>query len=166
MSEDAKSRHLKVFLRMYGIVSLILFSILLFNFVIKNPALDTGGSLHWLIWDGVDGHVGPMLFVIYLVWAIFFILAANEPARYAGFLDFTMWANLAHGALMIPMAFDSSHLYHSKFLTDIPFILILAAGIYLLRPSRERSAVGYRHIPGSQHSPPAPSIAGGLNGEP
>jgi hypothetical protein len=156
MSEDTKSRTLKVFLRIYGIVSLILFSVLLFNFAIKNPALDTGGSLHWLIWDGVDGHVGPMVFVIYLVWAIFFFLAANEPERYAGFLDFTMWANLAHGALMIPMALDASHLYHGKFLTDIPFVLVLAAGIYRLRPSREQSDVGYGSRPASQNSPPAP----------
>jgi hypothetical protein len=69
------------------------------------------------------------------VWGVFFFLAANNPPQYRSFLDFTLWANLAHGLLMVPMALEGSHLYHSKFLTDIPFVLILAIGIYLLRPT-------------------------------
>jgi FtsH-binding integral membrane protein len=99
------------------------------------PGLYPGGTFHWLIWDRPEGHVAPMLFAIYLVWGLFFFLAANNPLKYESFLTFTMWANLVHGLLMVPMAlFDTSHMYHSKFLTDIPFILGLSAGIYLLRP--------------------------------
>jgi hypothetical protein len=45
------------------------------------------------------------------------------PAAYLLFLDFTMWANLAHGLLMVPQALGSRE-YHSKFLTDIPWILL------------------------------------------
>ncbi|WP_422877876.1 DUF6632 domain-containing protein [Ktedonosporobacter rubrisoli] len=74
-----------------------------------------------------------MLFVIYLVWGIFFFPAANNPIKYRSFLDFTMCADLVHGLLMVPMALmDGS--YSSKFLTDIPFLLILAIGIAFLRP--------------------------------
>lgn len=141
MSEATKLKRLKVFLRVYGGLSLPLFGFLSFNFLIQNPEFNPGGSLHWLIWDDVSGHVGPMVFVIYLVMGVFFFLAANDPIRYRSFLDFTIWANLAHGLLMIPMAFHHPPLYYSKFLTDIPFVLILAAGIYLLRPRSDRSSL-------------------------
>jgi hypothetical protein len=43
---------------------------------------------------------------------------------------------------MVPMAlFDTSDMYHSKFLTDIPFILGLSAGIYLLRPKKRNEVI-------------------------
>ncbi len=134
MNEEVKQKWLRTFLRVYGILSFLIFGSLSLGFLIQTPHMNPGGPLHWLIWDDVTGHVGPMLFVIYLVWGIFFFPAANDPIKYRTFLDFTMWANLAHGLLMVPMALEGSHMYHSKFLTDIPFILILAIGIYLLRP--------------------------------
>jgi hypothetical protein len=74
-----------------------------------------------------------MLMVIYIVWGIFLLLAARDPQRYASFLSFTMWANLAHGLLMAVQAATEIQHYWSKFLTDIPFVLILAVGIYLWR---------------------------------
>jgi hypothetical protein len=44
-----------------------------------------------------------------------------------------MWANLAHGLLMaVQAATEISH-YWSKYLTDIPFVVILALGIFLWR---------------------------------
>jgi hypothetical protein len=138
MNEDKKSKYLKVFLRVYGVLTFLIFGILSIGFLIQAPSMNPGGSLHWLIWDQVTDHVGPMLAVIYLVWGVFFFLAANAPSRYRSFLDFTMWANFAHGLIMIPMAFDASHLYHSKLLTDIPFILILALGIFIFRPQSSR----------------------------
>jgi hypothetical protein len=50
--------------------------------------------------------------------------------------NFTMWANLAHGLLMVVRAAMSwIDRYWSKFLTDIPAVLILALGMYLLRLS-------------------------------
>jgi hypothetical protein len=42
-----------------------------------------------------------------------------------------MWANLAHGLLMVPYSLTQPE-YHSKFLTDIPWILGLSAAIFLL----------------------------------
>jgi uncharacterized protein DUF6632 len=42
----------------------------------------------------------PMLFIIYIVWGVFFFLAARKPLAYVSFLSFTMWANLFHGLLM------------------------------------------------------------------
>ena len=75
-----------------------------------------------------------MLSLIYLVWAVYLWVAAAQPVAYRSFLDFTMWANLAHGLVMIPGALE--HGYHSKLLTDIPWVLLLSAAIAVLRPAR------------------------------
>lgn len=126
---------LAVFLRIYGWISIILFSVLLIAFNVNTTALQDGGSLQWLIWDKVTDHVGPMLFSIYIVWSIFLVRAANDSQRHAFFLSFSTWANVAHVAVMVPQAMSMHH-YHSKFLTDIPWILLLPAGILLLTPKR------------------------------
>ena len=141
MNEISKIRKLQVFLRIYGMLSLLIFGILAVAFLFRIPEFNPDGRFHWLIWDDVYGHVAPMLIVIYLTWSIFFFVASKDPVRYISFLDFTMWANLAHGLVMIPMAFDSG-VYHSKFLTDIPFILFLSLGLYWLRPSTEKTKTG------------------------
>lgn len=141
---DNDNQHLntatfRVFLRVYGVLTLAIFVSLLVGFIAQSPLLaEHGGALNWTIWNdvrcgGEHLHVPPMLMVIYVVWGVFLLRAARDPAGYASFLGFTMWANLAHGLLMAVQAATEIDRYWSKFLTDIPFVLILAAGIYLWR---------------------------------
>ena len=134
---DSKLAMLKRFLRIYGWLSLVLFGGLLIGFTIQAPALDVDGRWHWLIWDRVTDHVAPMLFVVYIVWSIFIIRAARDPLANRMFLDFTAWANLAHGLSMVPHALMTPE-YHVKFLTDIPWVLLPAIALWLLRPSNTR----------------------------
>ncbi|MGV0741391.1 DUF6632 domain-containing protein [Mycolicibacterium sp. XJ870] len=139
MSNDSSPK-LRVFLRVYGILTLIIFGLLFAGFMVQTPLLaEQGGVLNWAIWNDVrfggdHAHVPPMLLLIYVVWGVFLLRAAGNPRAYSSFLDFTMWANLAHGVLMVGQAFTDLDRYWSKFLTDIPFVLILAVGIYLWRP--------------------------------
>lgn len=138
---------LTTFLRVYGALSLIVFVPLFAGFLVQTPLLaENGGVLNWLVWNDVrsghdHAHVPPMLFLIYIVWGAFLLLAARKPLAYTSFLDFTMWANLLHGLLMAGQALMDVDRYWSKFLTDIPFVLILALGIYLLRPARTTNEV-------------------------
>jgi hypothetical protein len=135
-----KRKMLSVFLRVYGALTLIIFSLLFVGFMVQTPLLaEHGGALNWTIWNDVrfgsdHAHVPPMLLLIYVVWGVFLLRAAGDPPAYSSFLDFTMWANLAHGLLMAAQAVTDFDRYWSKFLTDIPFVLILALGIYLWRP--------------------------------
>ena len=131
---DQKLRLLKVFLRVYAVLSLILFSGLMIGFVAKAPILDPGGAWHVLIWDRVTDPIPPMLFAVYIVWSIFIFRAARDPLAHPMFLDFTAWANLAHGISMVPHALMSPE-YHIKFVTDIPWVLLPAIAIASLRPS-------------------------------
>ncbi|MFF0306328.1 DUF6632 domain-containing protein [Streptosporangium sp. NPDC004379] len=131
---------LPVFLRVYGVLSLIIFVPLFLGFIVRSPLLaEDGGPMNWAIWNDVhaghdSAHVPPMLFAIYITWAVFLLLAARRPPAYASFLTFTMWGNLVHGLLMAAQAATDLDRYWSKFLTDIPFVLILALGIFLWRP--------------------------------
>jgi hypothetical protein len=115
---------LRVFLRVYGALSLALFTSLLLGFIVRFQPLDSGRPMHWVIWDRLTDHVGPMLFVIYMVWSIYLIRAAADPLKHQSFLDFTMWANLAHGLLMVPYSLTEPE-YHSK----IPDRHSLATGV-------------------------------------
>jgi hypothetical protein len=150
--KDEKKRQavLATFLRVYGVASLVLFGALITGFLLQTPLLaeptsaGPDGPLNWLIWNGVrcgaePCHVPPMLFAIYLVWAVFLLLAAREPDAHWSFLSFTIWANLAHGLLMAVQAGMAMDRYWSKWFTDIPFVLVLAFGIYLLRPQSPRA---------------------------
>lgn len=140
-NHGGKPRALAVFLRVYGVLSLAIFVPLFIGFLVRTPLLaEAGGPLNWTIWNDVSSghehaHVPPMLFAIYIVWAVFLLIAARNPLAHTSFLAFTMWANLAHGLLMVAQAATALDRYWSKFLTDIPFILILALGIFFLRPS-------------------------------
>ncbi|GAA2825808.1 DUF6632 domain-containing protein [Nonomuraea rubra] len=144
--QDRKLRALATFLRVYGVLSLAIFVPLFLGFLVRTPLLaEAGGPLNWTIWNDVSSghehaHVPPMLFAIYIVWGVFLLVAARNPLANRSFLSFTMWANLAHGLLMAGQAAMDLDRYWSKFLTDIPFVLILALGIFLLRPSRRAAA--------------------------
>jgi hypothetical protein len=144
----------RIFLRAYGVLTLAIFVALFVGFISQSPLLaEHGGAFNWTIWNDVRCgsehlHVPPMLMVIYIVWGVFLLLAARDPRGYGSFLNFTMWANLAHGLLMVAQAGTEIDRYWSKFLTDIPFVLILSLGIYLWRradkrqPSRAADSIG------------------------
>ena len=147
MNEETKLRALKVWLRVWGIVSLCIFVPLLLGFIVQSPLLaENGGLLNWAIWNDVSSsnhlgsshaaHVPPMLFTIYIVWAIYVLMAASDPRQYRSFLDFTMWANTGHGLLMAVQALTDLSRYWSKFLTDVPWILGIALVIVLFRPDK------------------------------
>src|SRR6266536_5895845 len=140
---------LSVFLRIYGVLLIVTFGLILLGFAFQFSALAEGHSLNWIIWNGIRSgdqraHVPPMLFTVYIVWGVLLLLAARKPLASMSFLNFTIWANLFHGLLMVVQATMDLDRYWSKFLTDIPFTLFLALGIYLLRPtssSEDRSSV-------------------------
>jgi len=53
-NETNKLAALAVFLRVYGVLSLIIFGSLFVGFAIETPLLAEGGALNWLIWNGIQ----------------------------------------------------------------------------------------------------------------
>ncbi len=132
--EDTKIKKLKIFLKIYGVISLLLFGFLFIMTAIDSPLMLEGGVLRDMRWE-IAKHVDLMIEAIYIVWGVFMLLASRKPLAYLSFLQFTLWANLVHGLVMVPQAF-AMHYTH-KFYTDIAYCLILVVGLWLLKPKGE-----------------------------
>ena len=110
-----------------------LFATLFILTAADSPLMQEGGALAWLRWKPFSKHVELMLEIVYLVWGIFMLRAATDPRRYLSFIDFTVWANAAHGILMVIQTFVLGDQWHKLF-TDDAFTLILAGLLFWLRP--------------------------------
>ena len=130
---------LKTFLRVYGVVSIVLFGGLFVLTLSDAPMMQEGGALRFLRWEPLAKHIELMLEGVYLVWGVFFLRAARNPLQYLSFIDFTIWANLVHGLIMVPQ----SHVlpgFHYKLLTDVAYCLVLSGGLLVLRPRGPESS--------------------------
>lgn len=131
---------LKVFLNIYGVVSVILFGGLFILTLMDAPVMQEGGALRFMRWEPLAKHIELMLEGVYFVWGVFFFRAARDPERYRSFIDFTIWANLVHGLIMVPQS-HVIHGFHYKLATDVAYCLVLSGGLFMLRPrGPERSA--------------------------
>ena len=135
MEQTSKYKRLKIFLTIYGIVSVILFGGLFLLTSTDASIMQEGGALRFMRWDILSKHVELMIEAVYVVWGIFMLMAARKPLSYLSFLHFTLWANLVHGLLMIPQAMMVGMMY--KMFTDIAYCLVLAIGLWILLPKGE-----------------------------
>jgi hypothetical protein len=135
MKHTSNLKALKIFLTIYGIVSIMLFGTLFLLTSIDAQIIQEGGALRFLRWDILSKHVELMIEIVYLVWGIFMLIAARKPLSNLSFINFTLWANLAHGILMIPQAMMVGMMY--KMYTDIAYCLFLAIGLWIWTPRRE-----------------------------
>lgn len=135
MTQAYTLKPLKIFLNIYGILSIVLFGGLFFLTSLDVSIIQEGGALRFLRWDILSKHVELMIEIVYLVWGIFMLLAARKPLSYLSFLNFTLWANLAHGLLMMPQAMMVGMMY--KMYTDVAYCLVLAIGLWIWTPKGE-----------------------------
>lgn len=133
MDEHARLRALGVFLTAFGVVSVVLFGGLFVLTATDAPVMQDGGALRFMRWDVLSKHVELMIEAVYLVWGVFLLRAARRPTAYLSFIDFTIWANAAHGLVMVLQAF-TLHGFMYKMATDVAYCLVLAGGLALLRP--------------------------------
>ena len=135
MEQLSKLKNLKLFLNIYGVLSILLFGGLFLLTSFDAPLMQEVGALRFMRWDVLSKHVEMMLEAVYLVWGVFMLKAAHKPMAYLSFLSFTLWANLVHGLLMIPQAMMVGMMY--KMGTDIAYCIVLAAGLWVLMPKGE-----------------------------
>ena len=135
MNQTINLSPLKLFLNIYGIISIILFGGLFLLTSTDASIMQDVGALRFMRWDVLSKHVELMLEAVYLVWGIFMLMAARKPLSYLSFLKFTLWANLVHGLLMVPQAMVVGMMY--KMFTDIAYCLVLAIGLWILMPKGE-----------------------------
>jgi hypothetical protein len=133
MTKQPSLAGLKLFLNVYGVISVVLFGGLFLFTMIDSPLLQDGGALRFMRWQPLAKHIELMLEGVYLVCGIYFFLAARNPLRYLSFIDFTIWANAVHGVIMVVQTIIMP-MFLYKIFTDVAYCLVLSAGLLILRP--------------------------------
>ena len=101
--------------------------------LLNAPILAPGGALAPVLrFQPYNAPYELMLTVIYLTWAVMLWQASQNPAAHALFIDFTMWANAAHGFVMLIVTPMQKGLVMT-FIEGVPFLAI-AAVLWWLRP--------------------------------
>ena len=121
MNDDVKDKFLKLSLRVFGVIFLLVYPI----------------SMVWpsgWVWHGGEGeYYFQMIVGVYAVLGIFLILAAKNPAEHRSLISFTVWSSVVHAVIMAAQAIsDSNETGH--LIGDVPALLLVAAVLgYLTR---------------------------------
>lgn len=135
MNEPARMAWLSIFLRVLSVGFLAAFIPWITLILLNAPILSAGGVFApWLRFQPYNPHYESMLTVIHLTWAVMLWRASDAPAKHALFIDFTMWANGAHGVLMV-IATPMQKGVVMTFIEGVP-LLVIAAVLWWLRPRR------------------------------
>lgn len=124
MKTDAREKLLKLALRVFGVIFLLVYPI----------------SVVWpsgWVWHGGEGvYYFQMIVGIYAVLGVFLIVAAGNPREHRSLISFTVWSSLVHALIMAAQAISDSH-ETGHLLGDVPALLLVAAVLAYLGPSRK-----------------------------
>ncbi len=124
MDSRAKETYLKLALRLFGVIFLLVYPI----------------SIVWpsgWVWHGGEGqYYFQMIVGVYAVLGVFLIIAANNPSEHRSLIWFTVWSSVVHALIMAAQALsDSNETGH--LLGDVPALLLVAIVLGVLAPRRE-----------------------------
>ena len=139
MNETVRMVWLRIFLKVLSIGFLTAFIPWITLILLNAPILAPGGSLAPLLrFQPYNAPYESMMTAIHIVWAVMLWRASDDPARHPLFIEFTIWANAAHGLVMLiatPMQKDLV----MTLIEGLP-LFVIAGVLAWLRP--KRSAVG------------------------
>ena len=123
MNAASKEKYLKLALRLFGVIFLIVYPL---GFVW--PA-------GW-VWHGGEGiYYLQMIAGVYAVLGIFLIIAANNPAENRSLIWFTVWSSVVHAAVMAIQALGDKA-EHGHLLGDVPALFLVAIVLGALAPRK------------------------------
>ena len=121
MNPESKEKALKLALRLFGLIFLLVYPI----------------GLVWpsgWVWHGGEGiYYLQMIAGIYAVLGIYLIMAANNPAEYRSLISFTIWSSVVHAAIMAAQAFNDKA-EHGHLIGDVPALFLVAIVLWYLSP--------------------------------
>ena len=127
MNPDKKETYLKLALRVFGVVFLLVYPL----------------SMVWpsgWVWHGGDGvYYFQMILGVYAVLGVFLIIAAGNPSEHRSLISFTVWSSVVHAAIMAAQAIgDQNEVGH--LVGDVPALFLVAAVLGYLAPNSDRTA--------------------------
>lgn len=133
MSEAARLPWLRLFLRVLAVGFLAAFIPWITLILVNAPVLAPGSALAPLLrFQPYNASYESMMAAVYLVWAVMLWRASYHPAEHLLFLDFTIWANAAHGLVML-VATPAQKGLGMTFVEGLP-LLGIAGALWWLRP--------------------------------
>jgi hypothetical protein len=133
LNETVRIGWLSIFLRVLSVGFLAAFIPWITLILLNAPILAPGGFLApWLRFQPYNAHYESMLTVLHLTWAVMLWRASDNPAKHSLFVDFTMWANAAHGVVMLILTPMQKGLVMTV-IEGLP-LLGIAAVLWWLRP--------------------------------
>ncbi len=127
MNPDKKETYLKLALRVFGVVFLLVYPL----------------SMVWpsgWVWHGGDGvYYFQMILGVYAVLGVFLIIAAGNPSEHRSLISFTVWSSVVHAAIMAAQAIgDQNEIGH--LVGDVPALFLVAAVLGYLAPKKDSTA--------------------------
>ena len=133
LNETVRMAWLRIFLRVLSVGFLAAFIPWITLILLNAPILAPGSVLApWLRFQPYNPHYEVMLTAIHLTWAVMLWRASDSPAKHSLFIDFTMWANAAHGVVMLIVTPMQKGLVMTV-IEGLP-LLGIAAVLWWLRP--------------------------------
>ena len=127
MNPDTQEKYLKVALRLFGVVFLLVYPL----------------SMIWpsgWVWHGGEGaYYFQMIVGVYAVLGIFLIIAAGNPGEHRSLISFTVWSSVVHALIMAVQAIGDQNEY-GHLVGDVPALLLVAAVLGYLAPQRTNTS--------------------------
>ena len=135
MNEAVRMAWLRIFLRLLSLGFLAAFIPWITLILLNAPILAPGGTLApALRFQPYNAHYESMMAAIHIVWAVMLWRASDDPAKHPLFIDFTIWANVAHGVVMLIATPIAKGLVMTV-VEGLP-LFVIAAVLWALRPRR------------------------------
>jgi hypothetical protein len=135
MNESLRMVWLRIFLKVLSVGFLTAFIPWITLILLNAPILAPGGSLAPLLrFQPYNAPYESMMTAIHIVWAVMLWRASDDPARHPLFIDFTIWANAAHGLVML-IATPMQKGLVMTLIEGLP-LFVIAAVLAWLRPKR------------------------------
>ena len=135
MNDTLRMTALRFFLRVLALGWLAAFIPWLTLILLNAPILAPGSTLAPLLrFQPYNAYYESMLTAIHIVWAVMLWRASYDPARHALFIDFSIWANAAHGLVMV-IATPIQKGPVMMIVESLP-LLVIAAALWWLRPKK------------------------------
>ncbi len=133
MNETTRMHWLRIFMRILSVGFLAAFIPWITLILVNAPVLAPGSTLAPLLrFQPYNASYESMMAAVYIVMAVMLWRASGNPAKHRLFIDFAIWANAAHGFVMV-IATPLQKSLVMTFIEGIP-LLAIAAVLWLLRP--------------------------------
>jgi hypothetical protein len=142
MNDTMRTTWLRIFLRVVSAGFLTAFIPWITLILVNAPVLAPGGELAPLLrFQPYNAAYESMLAAIHIVWAVMLWRASATPEKHLLFIDFTIWANAAHGVVML-IATPAQKGLAMTILEGVP-LFVLAAVLWWLRPQRAAASAAF-----------------------